>query len=282
MKAIFLSFLFAMASSQTLAQIQSGTIGVVYFTKDKIIMAADSRGTTLNQSAAPDDTLCKIATPNGKMVFVASGGIGYKNQGATVDFIQSWSSVEEIRRAYGTASMLYNNNHNRNGETAIQWGNLISADFRSLLLWHPEAVAALAQKQNGVLTRALIGGLDDDGKPMLLTTTVSFQQGLLPAVSTETQQITDCGPQSYCATGEIDVEQEFVTLATKRAKIEAKSWKPPRNSKRGDYDILRTMRLVELTIKYHGENVGGPIDAVEMNKDGTVRWFAAKENCAKD
>jgi hypothetical protein len=48
------------------------------------------------------------------------------------------------------------------------------------------------------------------------------------------------------------------------------------------------MRFVDLTVQYDQEtvngqkDVGGPIDAVEMDQDGSVRWFALKPNCKKD
>ena len=52
---------------------------------------------------------------------------------------------------------------------------------------------------------------------------------------------------------------------------------------RPDLDVLKTMRLVELTIAYHmGNDVGGKIDAIELFKNGGLRWVARKENCPKD
>jgi hypothetical protein len=278
MKRFFLFALFAVIGSPTIAQIQYGTVGVVYYTKDKIVMAADSRGFIVGNTT-PDDSVCKIAAPYGKMVFVSSHAMAYRNLGY-FDFVQPWSNIEEIHRAYDTASPLFSTNHDRIVGTAIERAKSISSHFQSMLLWHPEKVIDVARKGNGVLTRAMIGGFDDNGALILLQAIITFQESVLANVSS-TVQILDC-PRSYCAIGEIEVEQEFVNLTSKRAKKEAKKWKPPKKSKLEDYDILRTMRLVELTIQYHGDDVGGRIDAVQMDKDGSVRWFAIKENCAKD
>ncbi len=176
---------------------------------------------------------------------------------------------------------MHSTNHDRVVGTAIEWGNIISSKFGGALLSHPEQVAEVARQGNGILTRAIIGGLNDDGTLILLQTIVKYEGGVLSSPSAETTQITHCD-KSYCAIGEVEVEQEFVNLTSERAKKEAKKWKPPKNSKPADYDILRAMRLVDLTIQYHGNDVGGPIDAVEMDKDGSVRWFAIKENCQKD
>ena len=48
-------------------------------------------------------------------------------------------------------------------------------------------------------------------------------------------------------------------------------------------DIRRTMRLVDLTAMYHqGNDVGGPVDAVQLNNDGSVEWYKRKPNCPEN
>lgn len=277
MKALFMLSLFTILCSPTHAQIQYGTIGVVYFTKDKVVVAADSRGLVGN--TPPDDTVCKIATPHGQIVFVSSHAMGYRNSG--LDLVKPWSNVEEIHQAYDTASLLYSSRHDRIIGSAIEWGKSISSHFQSMLLWHSEQVIEVARTGNGILTRAMIGGVNDDGSLLLVETIITFQEGVLQYPSPITHTL-EC-PKSYCAIGEVEIEQEFVNLTSKRAKKEARKWKPPKKSNPADFDILRAMRLVELTIQYHeGNDVGGKIDAVEMDKDGSMRWFAIKDNCAKD
>jgi hypothetical protein len=277
MKGLFLFIFLAVHSSATLAQIQYGTVGVAYYTKDKIVMAADSRSLIVGDTT-PDDSVCKIAAPYGQVIFVSSNVSGYKN-GGFGDFVQSWSNIEEIHQAYSMASFLPSTNHDQLMGTAIQWANLITSHFQSLLLWHPEKISQ-AIGENGVLTIAEIGGLNSDGALILLQVRILYGKGLTP-ISYEIGQVTEC-PKSYCAIGEVEIVQEFINVTSKRAKKEAKKWKPLKKSSPADYDILRTMRLVELTIRYHqGNDVGGKVDAVEMDKDGSVRWFAIKENCAK-
>ncbi len=95
MKGFCLFVFFAVIGSPTLAQIQHGTVAVVYYTEDKIIMAADSRGLLLTQNAQPDDSVCKIAAPYGKMLFVSSHAVAYKS-GGLFDLVQPWSNVDEI------------------------------------------------------------------------------------------------------------------------------------------------------------------------------------------
>jgi hypothetical protein len=277
MKWLFWFGFFAITSSSTLAQLQHGTVGVVYFTKDKVIVAADSR--VLVRGRSPADTACKIATPRGQMVFVSANVMSYTN-GGIGDFVDSWSNNDEIHRAYDTASLLYATRHDRIVGTAFEWGKSISSHFESLLLSHPEKIDEIVGK-NEVLTIAEIAGLDNDGTFILFQIRIFFKKGVSPAIFPEVRQILDC-PKSFCAIGEVGIKDEFCNLASKRAKKEAKKWKPPKKSSPADYDILRTKRLVELTIQYHDDDVGGPVDAVQLDRDGTVRWIAPKENCQKD
>lgn len=278
MKRLSVVIFALIAGFSTFAQVQHGSVAVIYYSDahDKIIMAADSRALWTDRSA-PDDTVCKIAAPQGKLLFVSTNFGGWKNGGIT-DPVPSWMNVEEIHRAYDTASILYTAPGARVHGAADEWGKLITSHFRALLMEHPEVVTDIASKNDGVLTKAFIGGLGNRGTMLMWKTTVSYQQGI---VSYEMHGVS-C-PNSFCPLGEIKIAQEFANQTSPRAKKEAKQWKPPTSSKPEDYDTLKTMRLVELTIKYYkGNDVGGIIDAVEMSKDGSVRWFAVKPNCRQD
>src|SRR4029077_17580065 len=283
--------LFPIISSPALAQIQHGTVAVIYYSKDKIIMAADSRA--LNENAPPSDSECKVAALYGKIIFVSSGAAVYE-KGSRGDRVGSWTNTEENRRAYDAASLLYATSHDRVVGAATEWGKSISSHFQSLFFWHPEKIAFVTQGGSGILTRALIGGLDDSGNLILVQTLVMFKGQPSPALFPNpypyplavgpapypVTNVVSC--RGYCAIGEIEVEQEFVNLTSERAKKEAKEWKPPKRAKTADYDILRTRRLVELTIEYHAGDVGGSIDIVQMDKDGRVHWYAIKENCSEN
>ena len=286
MKWLLPAALLVVICSPTSAQLQHGTVAVVYFTKGKIVVAADSRQLT-SGDAPPDDTVCKIATPHGKLVFVSSGTVGYKSLDDR-DSVQSWTNIEEVHRAYDKASLQYSTDYDRFSGTAWEWGNSISAHFESLLLANPGSVRADGGK-SGVLTQSFMGWLESDGAPMLLYTRIVFHDGPFPSISHETIPVLhDCGlVKPYCPIGHEEIVTEFVNLTSERAKQEANTWMPPKNSRPADYDLLKTKRLVDLTIQYHvpkagrPSEVGGKIDAVEMDTGGSMRWFV-KENCAKD
>jgi hypothetical protein len=263
------------------AQTKHGTIAVVYYPEEnanKIVMAADSRE-LFGKGRPPDDASCKIAAPYGKLLFVSSGFGGYHNGGFT-DPVQTWWNADEIRHAYDIISPQQTTARGRLVGSAQEWGKLVAAHLQLLFQWHPEMVLADARKnENGGLTKAFIGGLDDDGQMLLIKTTVSLHGDV---VSYEARGV-GC-PNSLCPLGDTAIAEEFINKTSPRAKSEATRWKPPTKSKPEDYEILKTMRFVQLAIRYGGpdSDVGGKVDAVEMEKSGNVRWFAIKNNCRKD
>jgi hypothetical protein len=280
MKGLMSLVLVAFISQSAFAQMQHGTIAVTYFSKenDKIIIAADSR-VIYDGGVLPSDSACKIVAPHGRIIFVSANFAGYSGDGNQV---QPWSNMEEIGSAYDRASLRFPGGTQQLIATASEWSESIKAHFQSLLQWHPERVVQAAKDGDGFLTKAFIGGVGDDGKMLLLKTEISFEEGAVGGLHYRGSTVS-CPNNSFCPLGRIEIAMEFANQTSRRAKLEAKRWRPPKGAKPDDYDILRTMRLVELTKKYYkGSDVGGPIDAVEMDRDGGVRWFALKPNCKKD
>ena len=67
-----------------------------------------------------------------------------------------------------------------------------------------------------------------------------------------------------------------------RAKAERKiTRKQSKKWPRRETDARMANRMVELIIKYttYPEYVHGPIEAMELDKGGTVRWIQRKPNC---
>jgi hypothetical protein len=278
MKCLFMLLLalLVVAIPVAAAQVQYGSVGVVYYTDEKVIVAADSRGSWSQENASADDSACKIATPKRQLVFVSTNAAGYRDDSDPT--VAPWTNIEEIRRA----AEFYPNSRGHLSEIADIWGRDIALHFESLYLRHPELVIEARARGNGVLTVAITGGLDAIGNLVLFQTVVTFDESKLQPIAFLTKGI-NCPRHSYCSIGENEIVKEFVDQSSNRAKAEAKVWKPPKGSAPTDRDILRVMRLVDLTVKYHvGNDVGGAVDAVQLNKDGSLCWFALKKNCRGD
>lgn len=277
MKRVLL--LFFLVSSSAFPQVQHGTLGVVYMTKEKIVVAADSRSMELGVKGPPNDSQCKIAAPHGKFIFLVFWGIGYRNHGFP-DTAPSWKSIDEIYKAYDAAPAprVPPVPDDVRMSTLTEWMNLVSVDFRTMYRIHRSAILNLADAGHGVLARGAMFGFDSKGTPSGRVGTIAFDEGQV--YSLMDAPILNC-PNHFCSYGHVEIVDEFVNLKSPRARKEATEWKPPKGTAPKDYDILKAMRLVELAIQ-DGQDVGGKVDAVEMLRNGDVRWFAIKSNCRKD
>jgi hypothetical protein len=273
-------------------QVHHGTVGVIYFTGDKIVMAADSRDTkVMHGQFLTEDSACKVASLGGDTVYVASGAIGYSHN-VENDPVPEWLNIDEAHRAYTETFDKFGTGKGHVEDTANEWGSLVAYRFNYLNTFHPELIGQAQQVQtlgaDGAIAAAMFGGVDKGGNLVLFQSRIKVRsRSFLPPIQTlslisqdltaETMSV-GC-PKSFCAIGEIEIFKEFIGGTSQRAMDEARTWKPPKRSRPENFDILKTMRFVELTISLHGVDVGGPIDALQLNKDGTVRWFARKKNC---
>lgn len=248
------------AHSPAWAQVERGTIVVAYSTPDKIVMAADSR-VTLGWAKGPSsDKECKITAIRGQVIFSSANVASYRGS----NVVQPWKNSDEARSAYKNACGPYPSRCPVK-EVARAWTLAVLAHIESLYRANPDYAKSLTD--NGVFTVALFGGRDEAGSLELIQVLIGVDQtGVHP----------DWGkaicPHNYCKLGKVEIVTEFTDLTSQRAKEEAKNWtaSPPHNP--ADADLLKAIRLVDLTIAYHQgtPDVGGKIDAVQLSKDGTL------------
>ena len=99
--AVFIALLALVTiATHAAAQESHGTIAVVRYDLNRIIIAADSRHNLgMGVGASQNDTACKIAALGKHLVFVASGLTGYDNAGPR-DRMDTWRATEDARRVY--------------------------------------------------------------------------------------------------------------------------------------------------------------------------------------
>lgn len=252
------------------AQVKHGTIVVIYHASDKIILAADSREAGSDSS---DDKACKIATPDGKIIFA---GTGLGKVDSTNPLAPSWSSPDDIRQAFDIVRL---SSYGRLDKIVETFEDIELHHFNSSYRQNPEPFLKVA-RENHVLADDIIGGLNSYGQLEAYEMPVFLAVG--DNVAAWPKPLT-CPTDPYCATGKPEVANEFLGLTSERAKKEKRTWKPPRGSDPADYPVWKAARLVELTERYGPrKEVGGPIDIVELDKNGTVCWLANKKNCPVD
>ena len=129
----------------------------------------------------------------------------------------------------------------------------------------------------------MFGGIGANGALVLFDTRVTLmpsKSGMVPRY--HVIPTPKCPWRDYCGIGHTEIVIEFASLLSPRAKLEAVRWKPSRKDL--DYNVAKMMRLVELTEKYQTgpPTVGGLVDAVQLSKDGTLRWLDRKANCPEN
>lgn len=259
-----------------LSQIKKGTIGVVYYTEDKIVMAADSRGTHSNKP--PDDKQCKIAALGEQIIFVNSGFLGVEPSGP-FDVVKRWQSIEEAHTAYDRMKTVYPN-QTIAAQVASEWARATADNLNLLYAVNPKMILDRADP-NGRLTSAFFGETTESGHLTLHFVTIVVRPGSFPAVNFDPPRPITRDKCSPCAIGKGEILVEFTQKSSVRARQEAKHWTEDlKQFKTEDRDILWVIRLVDLTIAYDKSGtVGGKIDTLELRRGEGIRWYQRKPKC---
>jgi hypothetical protein len=258
-------------SYPTVAQISSGTIIVFHLTKDKFIIAADSRAVFKGK---PEDSDCKIAVFHHQFVFATSGASGYRPDEG-FDPVHAFDNVQEARDAIRQRSVL-SVKKTLVDDIADAWADSLIKDWQLMYSWHPDLVIEAATRGKGTLATGMFAGAVK-GETVLVGRAITF--------SKDRRELIVSAPIPYdcearlCATGMTEVFDEYTSFPpqTQRAEREA-ILKPTKN------ETARIIRLVHLSILYttHKDEIGGNVDALELWNNGSVHWVARKENCPEN
>ncbi len=254
--------LLAVCCCGALAQVQHGTTVVINRANDEIMIAADSRGLSLEGTV--DDSQCKI-TPLGRyMIFAAAGIADYTPSFA--DSWSSWRSSDEGRAAYKALI-------SREGDpgfaelVAKEWTRRIVLRWSLLARTMPDFVAKFARAHNGELVSSFFGGTDSGGRELTaLFVDVSYDPHRFPViVATEPAEHAN----NFWTLGFAEVVTAF-RGESERAK--------------SNENIVSISRYVQIEIDMHIpegaiSEVGGAVDALELPRGRPIRWFRRKNNC---
>jgi hypothetical protein len=254
------------------AEMERGTLLVVYFSQDKIVLAADSLTLIKGGGTEKREYSCKIAALGKNTLFAAAGRTGYRKEGPA-DPVPDWTAIGEAQRIYT--------------QHPTEPPEILS-DY-----WEQALIANLiAQLKSSSTGRQIVE--DDAARHERILTSGLFLyapphgdfQSKLSRVTYPRRNFFEAKygdiPTSYLALGEpnaVRIVLEYVSLQSDRAKEEAEEWNQQQQSLKGDKEALRAKRLVELAIKHdQSGEIGGEIDVAILRKNGTVEW-AANPNC---
>jgi hypothetical protein len=273
MEKMLLLFVFIfLAACPTEAQVGTGTIVTFQLTRDKFVIAADSR---VNREGMPsDDHECKIsAFKTNSVIFAATGIVGYPNNGV-FDLMPSWNVMDEARRAVIAERMIGPTKTATDAVKRISefWESNMLTRWSKMMLYHPDLVRYTASKNNGGLTHGIFAAARG-GSIAIALTAIVFDNG---NVKVEHPSNVDC-TANPCASGIVDVYNKYMTSGKEFMTAS------PKEVAAVGYELLRVIKLVDLTIaEDKSETIGGTIDALEFSNNGTIRWHYKKDNCPEN
>jgi len=87
-----------LAAHSAYSQVGSGTVIIVNFSKDKLVVSADSRAIYPDRNRPPDDSQCKLATFDHKTLFATGGNAAYLRDTVNDIPIGEWRNADEDAR----------------------------------------------------------------------------------------------------------------------------------------------------------------------------------------
>jgi hypothetical protein len=264
------------------AQLQSGTVIIFNFTKDKLIVAADSRALSGNLNRPPDDSRCKISTFNDKIIFASSGTAVYlKSVGDPVD---GWDNAEVARIAVQSTDSKISNGKTHIQKVADKWALLLSEKWNTFNSFHPEQARRAAELGNGILTGGIFveaqnGEIESSVASIAL---INSPAGGVIGIGVDAK-LSECWPcgqrERVCAMGKVAFTSQLCAQNPKFLSAPKRHVHGPQDNG-WDVDESFTVWLATITALCDlTGSIGGAIDAISLDKGGTIHWIAKKSNC---
>lgn len=267
-------------STQNNVNVLSGTILAFSLTDQELIVAVDSRMHFGKPGVPATDSACKVIQLSEKAIFFYSGGAGEIRSMSTNELFFSANSL--ARDSYDL--FREKPNQQRLREAAISWGQNMKSRLDRLLPTSPDARSSV-----GLVGLGGFGGLDTNGAPFLYLVNIGItvdQQG--HAVSSSFV-VTQADPNSPIPIGVGGTDSsagvsEFLANKTVRAKTANREFeKNVRTRSKRNADAYRITAAVEAAVRWGKDDalVGGPVDAVVLERGKSIRWIQRKPQCRK-
>lgn len=280
-----------LSTGEAWPELASGTIVVVTYSKQKAILAADSR---VNFGDGKyDDSYCKVTALSDRILFTATGIVGDSSYLLPEDL--RFSALEEAKRVFADvskspSSALRPPYEGIVGELATDWGLAMTARFnQASQVRLKEWLRRVSPSGERAFVIGIFAGQDSDGQVRVKAAHVTYREPKKDANNLPIARFymlsTESTSDDATITDAFGMPEVVQQINSGKVEVAASELGPlPGLSKATDpaqYDRLRTIKLVELTIAHHPkrEFLGGKIDAAEIVRGGVVRWIQRKENC---
>ena len=262
----------ALIPNVALSQISSGTVIVINFTKDKLVVAADSGVTSNEPGKQAENTECKISTFDHKFVFAAAGALRHRRVNKA-DPTEGWDSFDIAREAFkATQRGSRRSAADQLKSMANYWAQKVVKQWQKAYSY-PDVASQIrnaAKNTIGVLTEGFFATASKGTiKSQFVRITFNSNNLASPIGFDKLPRPPSCwncgqpDNASTCVMGHVHTVESACTTT------------PPFQSKQIAVD------LAELTVAHDrwGE-VRDPIDVVELRSDGSpVRRLKCKPKC---
>ena len=263
------------------SQISSGTIIIINFSKDNLVIAADSRGVHADPRRPPDDARCKISVFGHKVLFATSNGLSFTKTDP-FDLADEWDTTSVAHEAFRKAEAGKEAGSVYLDAIASDWEQTMIAHWENLYSFHPQLVAATAEGAAGLLTVGFFatanGGKIEKRFSVIRfnrdsPSPITYQRGL------SLHNCAACGQSNgytVCFTGVTNIP---ISICSKMSNG-AMKWRTAKNSIKADITRTTALDLARTTVACDRTGkIGGPIDAAEVRSDGSTHWIRRKCDC---
>lgn len=271
----FLFLFVVLCTLPAISQVNSGTVIFFQFTKSELVLAADSRTTTISPdgTTTQNDHQCKIAAVNSKVV-ISIAGISRK---------QGWQGLDLLNVARTVMGEVAINRLDDLTAVAGKWADAVTPFFEREARINPQWYKFPAP--SGILSTIIFATTDQHGR--IIIAAVNIHR--LPR---EESHRTACEIKGYVHDGTEyamhasagwgnDVIIELHAASTERAKGQSALMHRIQFAKTVDDMKFTTEHLCLLAAEWAPQEVGGAIDQIYLGHSG-IEWLRRKQGCPED
>jgi hypothetical protein len=257
---------------------RSGTIIILDFETDRLLVAADSRE-SLSDSKNYNDDACKIVPLGDYGFFSATGRTELERNDGTVVFDATEIAKHAVKRAPS----------HQIREAASWWGNDIKRILENMRNTPGFALPPPGEFATGIFATSAAGPKEaneiqaDEAKVLLLPGQAGKSP---PRFRVEVTPLNARAERPYLlffgSSEGTEGVKEFLNRTSKRALLASERIRQETESGRAE-DL--SARILEASIQFasdvaiHKNEIGGPVDILELPKGGKIKWTKVKSRC---
>ncbi len=252
----------------------SGTIIIVEFNNDRIIVAADSRDT--ETIGPPNDHVCKIVQLDRTTFFFATGKLGLTDARTGKSI---WNGAELSRVAFVASSQIQD--RFTLVRAAANWAELMQEKYTV------DLEQFVDKKPSDVISQGFFGDIGISG---LRIYRVAIRGMLPPVVKRADTLFTiqqfrsgDLPLETFGDNDAAALVAEFIAGRTARAEIlNAEFTRKFSTATAEEYAARRLQSAIEAAISWMpNKSIGGKAHVMTVGAQGGIRWIDPKDECAQ-